>query len=126
MEILTQGTTEDCEHFREINRKLGRGIARFFMRIAFVLLSTFFFSLWGTIFVLSVYAIFYNSNPWGIPLPWLGIPETRGQGISDLLRLILSLSILLVMAITDLGGRKYWVGMAQCASKLFRKNEIQG
>ena len=55
---------------------------------------------------------------------WLGIPETRGQGISDLLRLILFLLILLVMAVTDLGGRKYWVGMAQCASELFKKKEI--
>ena len=30
MESMTKGTTEECEHFREINRKLGRGIVRFF------------------------------------------------------------------------------------------------
>ena len=123
---MTQGTTEDCEHFREINRKLWRGLARFAEWIAFVLLSTFFLSICGTIFVFSIYAIFYNASPFGIYLHWLGIPETRGQGISDLLRLIFFFSILLAMALTDLGGRKYWVGMAQCASKLFRKNEIQG
>lgn len=125
MEVMTQGATEACEHFRTINRKLGKGLARFAVRIVFVLLSTFFFSLWGTIFVLSVYAIFGDPNPWKMPL-WLGIPETRGQGIFDLLRLILFLLILSVMAVTDLGGRKYWVGMAQCASELLKKNETQG
>lgn len=124
MKLEINGTTEDCEHFREINRKLWRGFARFAEWTAFILLSTFFLSICGTILVFSIYAIIYNASPFGIYLHWLGIPETRWQGISDLLRLVFFFSILLAMALTDLGGRKYWVGMVQCASNIFKNKDI--
>ena len=129
MESMTKGTTEACEHFHETNKKIRRGLAQITTGImnvviglvALILLcvSAFVIYVVGAILILSIFALFGDPNPGKMTLP--GIPLTRGQGILNLLLLI---SLFSVMGVTWAGGLKYWIGMAQCASKLFRKNEI--
>ena len=131
MESMTKGTTEACEHFHETNKKIRRGLAQITTGImnvviglvALILLcvSAFVIYVIGAILILSVFAIFGDPNPGKMTLP--GIPLTRGQGILDLLLLILLFS---VVGVTWAGGWKYWVGMAQYVSGLFKKNKIQG
>ena len=131
MESMTKGTTEACEHFHETNKKIRRFLTKIATGImnvvigliALILLcvSALVIYLIGEILILSAFALFGDPNPWKMTGPW--IPLTRGQGILDILLLILIFS---VVGITLVGGLKYWVGMAQYISGLFKKNKIQG
>ncbi len=131
MESMTKETTKECEHFHETNKKIRRGLAQITTGImnvvigllALILLcvSAFVIYMIGAILILSVFAIFGDPNPQKMNFP--GIPLTRGQGILDILLLILLFS---VVGVTWAGGLKYWVGMAQYVSGLFKKNKIQG